>query len=66
MSSSIFFSRCVVGWCIADAESAVLFRPLFDDAVAKHKILPGQLTLHADRGGPMKAKATPSCWPISA
>jgi transposase InsO family protein len=52
------FSRRVVGWCVADAESAVLFRPLFDDAVAKHKILPGQLTLHADRGGPMKAKAT--------
>jgi transposase InsO family protein len=52
------FSRRVVGWCVADTESAVLFRPLFDDAVAKHKVLPGQLTLHADRGGPMKAKAT--------
>ncbi len=52
------FSRRVVGWCIADAESASLFRPLFDDAVAKHDIRPGQLTLHADRGGPMKAKAT--------
>jgi putative transposase len=52
------FSRRVVGWCVADVESAVLFRPLFDDAVTKHKVLPGQLTLHADRGGPMKAKAT--------
>ncbi len=52
------FSRRVVGWCVADAESATLFRPLFDDAVAKHGVLPGQLTLHADRGGPMKAKAT--------
>jgi len=52
------FSRRVVGWCVADAESAVLFKPLFDDAVTKHKVLPGQLTLHADRGGPMKAKAT--------
>jgi putative transposase len=52
------FSRRVVGWCVADAESATLFRPLFDDAITKHKVPPGQLTLHADRGGPMKAKAT--------
>ena len=27
-------------------------------AIAKHNVSPGQLTLHADRGGPMKAKAT--------
>jgi putative transposase len=52
------FSRRVVGWCIADAESATLFKPLFDDAARKHNIMPGQLTLHADRGSPMKAKAT--------
>jgi putative transposase len=52
------FSRRVVGWCVADAESATLFRPLLDDAIAKHNVPPGQLTLHADRGGPMKAKAT--------
>ena len=52
------FSRRVVGWCVADAESAALFMPLFDDAIAKHQVPPGQLTLHADRGGPMKAKAT--------
>ena len=52
------FSRRVVGWCVADAESAALFKPLFDDAVTKHNVPPGQLTLHADRGGPMKAKAT--------
>jgi transposase InsO family protein len=52
------FSRRVVAWQIADAESAALFKPLFDDAVVKHNVAPGQLTLHADRGGPMKAKAT--------
>ena len=52
------FSRRVVGWRVADAESAALFQPLFDDAVASQNVLPGQLTLHADRGGPMKAKAT--------
>jgi putative transposase len=26
------FSRRVVGWCVADAETAALFRPLVDDA----------------------------------
>jgi putative transposase len=52
------FSRRVVGWCVADAETATLFQPLFDDAIEKHNVPPGQLTLHADRGGPMKAKAT--------
>ena len=52
------FSRRVVGWCVADAETATLFKPLFDDAIGKHNVPPGQLTLHADRGGPMKAKAT--------
>jgi transposase InsO family protein len=52
------FSRRVVGWCVADAESAVLFRELFEDTLLKHQVPPGQLTLHADRGGPMKAKAT--------
>jgi transposase InsO family protein len=52
------FSRRVVGWCVADAETATLFKPLFDDAIAKHQVPQGQLTLHADRGGPMKAKAT--------
>jgi len=52
------FSRRVVGWCVADAESAVLFKALFDDTIAKHNVPPGQLTLHADRGGPMRAKAT--------
>ena len=52
------FSRRVVGWCVADAESAAQFKPLFDDAITKHDVPPGQLALHADRGGPMKAKAT--------
>jgi putative transposase len=52
------FSRRVVGWCIADVESAALFKPLLQDAITKNLVTPGQLTLHADRGGPMKAKAT--------
>jgi len=52
------FSRRVVGWCVADAEDTALFKALFDETFAKHGVSPGQLTLHADRGGPMKAKAT--------
>ena len=52
------FSRRVVGWCVADAERAALFKPLFEDATTKHGVVPGELTLHADRGPSMKAKAT--------
>ena len=52
------FSRRAVAWQVADTESAALFKPLFEDAVAKHGVLSGQLTLHADRGPSMKAKAT--------
>ena len=52
------FSRRVVGWCVADTESANIFKMLFEDSLAKHLVLPGQLTLHADRGPSMKAKAT--------
>ncbi len=52
------FSRRVVGWCLAEAENAGIFKALFDEAMQKHAVPAGQLTLHADRGGPMKAKAT--------
>ena len=52
------FSRRVVGWHVADTESAALFKPLFEDSVAKHSVAPGELTLHADRGPSMTAKAT--------
>ena len=36
------FSRRVVGWHIADAETAALFKPLFDDAIVKHGIVPAR------------------------
>jgi len=52
------FSRRVVGWRIEHAESATLFKALFTDAMEKHGVPRDQLTLHADRGGPMKAKTT--------
>jgi putative transposase len=43
---------------LARRRRRALFKPLFEDAAAKHGVLPGQLTLHADRGAAMKAKAT--------
>lgn len=50
------FSRYVVGWMIAERESAELAEQLIADTVAKHDILPGTLTLHADRGTSMRSK----------
>lgn len=52
------YSRRVMGWRIADSENAILFKELFHDVVACNAVPTGQLTLHADRGAPMKAKAT--------
>lgn len=52
------FSRRVVGWCVADTESAALCKPLFESVVDHHAVAPDQLTLHADRGPSTKAKAT--------
>ena len=50
------FSRYVVGWMIALAESAVLAERLIGETCAKQNIEKGQLTLHADRGSSMKSK----------
>jgi putative transposase len=50
------FSRYVVGWMTARGESAVLAERLIARSCDRQAILPGQLTLHADRGGPMTAK----------
>lgn len=50
------FSRCVVGWLIALRESAELAEQLIAETVARHAVLPGTLTLHADRGASMRSK----------
>ncbi len=50
------FSRYVVGWMIAPAESAVLAQRLIKDTCEKQQIGTGQLTLHADRGSSMTSK----------
>lgn len=60
------FSRRVVGWRVADRESATLFAALFDDATTKHPAPRGQLTLHADRGGPCAPRPPHCCSRISA
>lgn len=50
------FSRYVVGWLLADHESAELAEKLIAESCYKQGIQRSQLTLHADRGGPMIAK----------
>ena len=50
------FSRYVVAWMIANRESAALAERLIKAAVEKQGIERGQLSIHADRGSPMKAK----------
>lgn len=52
------FSRYVVGWMVATKESAELAKQLIEETCTKQGIGPGELTLHADRGSPMKAKTT--------
>lgn len=50
------FSRCVVGWMIAERESETLAQRLIADTLRKHGIKSGQLVLHADRGAAMNSK----------
>ena len=47
------FSRYVVAWCVAPTEDGELAKELIADAVARHRVPPGQLTIHADRGSSM-------------
>jgi putative transposase len=50
------YSRYVVGWLIAEQESAALAEKLLADSIAKHGIDRDQLTLHADNGSSMASK----------
>jgi len=50
------FSRYVVGWMIAHHESAALAKRLIGETCAKQNVVPGQLTIHADRGSSMTSK----------
>jgi putative transposase len=50
------FSRYVVGWMVAERETAALAERLIETTCKRQGIVPGQLTVHADRGSPMRAK----------
>lgn len=50
------FSRYVVGWMIAPAESAALAEKLIKETCAKQNIEKWQLTIHADRGSSMRSR----------
>jgi putative transposase len=50
------FSRYVVGWLIAERETAALAETLIAETCAKQDIARDQLTLHADRGSSMRSK----------
>lgn len=50
------FSRYVVGWMVAAHENARLAQRLIEATCLKQGIGPHQLTIHADRGAPMRSK----------
>lgn len=50
------FSRYVVGWLIAERESASLAEELIAATCLRQNIQPDQLTIHADRGSSMTSR----------
>ena len=50
------FSRYIVGWMLSTKESAALARELVEQSALREAIPRDQLTLHADRGAPMRSK----------
>jgi putative transposase len=50
------FSRYAVGWMVAHRETAALAERLIRATCARQGIVPGTLTLHADRGSSMTSK----------
>jgi putative transposase len=51
------YSRYVVGWLIAEAESGELAEKFIAQSCQRQKIEGDHLTLHADRGSPMRSKS---------
>lgn len=50
------FSRYAVGWMVAHRERASLAERLIEATCTRQGIVPGQLTVHADRGSSMTSK----------
>ena len=51
------YSRYVVGWMLAERESAELAKQLIAESCTRQEIQPDQLTIHADNGSAMIAKS---------
>jgi len=51
------FSRYVVGWMVAERDSATLAQRLIAQTCERQGVARGQLTIHADRGAAMIAKS---------
>ena len=50
------YSRYVVGWLLAHSENAELAKRLVRASCERHRIDPGSLTIHSDRGSPMTSR----------
>lgn len=50
------YSRFVVGWLLAEQESAELAETLITETCLRQNILPEKLALHSDRGAAMRSK----------
>jgi putative transposase len=51
------FSRFVVGWMLVRRANAETAEHFIEQAIAEHHIVPGTLTIHADRGSEMTAQS---------
>ena len=51
------WSRYVVGWMVAAREAASLAARLIQETCLRQEVASGQLTIHADRGSPMKGRS---------
>jgi putative transposase len=50
------YSRKIVGWSVYLQETGLLAEALIAKSAEDEVIKPGQLTIHSDRGGPMRSK----------
>lgn len=50
------YSRYVVGWTVQNTETGELAKAFISDTLQQHRIKPGSLALHADRGTSMTSK----------
>jgi len=50
------FSRYIVAWTVQHRENGLLAKALIEQATEQQQIEPGILTVHADRGSPMRSK----------